>query len=188
MNRGSTTAFQNELVKPANRPVHLAEIIFDDENVYMNDGYKTITYDSKDYIAVGHFMGFSDIQEAVEVVVSKVTMSLSGVDQSMISRFLNKEYIDRPVRIYTAFLNTSQVLISNPVLIFEGRMDTPTISDDPLGGKSMMSVSATNSWVDFTRKTGRHTNHEEQQVFFAGDKGFEFASEVVKDIVWGKVT
>ena len=68
MNRGSTTAFQNELVKPANRPVHLAEIIFDDENVYMNDGYKTITYDSKDYIAVGHFMGFSDIQEAKVII------------------------------------------------------------------------------------------------------------------------
>ena len=46
MNRGSTTAFQNEVVKSANRPVHLAEIIFDDENVYMNDGYKTIVYDS----------------------------------------------------------------------------------------------------------------------------------------------
>tara|TARA_B110000285_G_scaffold17300_1_gene16833 strand:+ start:456 stop:1022 length:567 start_codon:yes stop_codon:yes gene_type:complete len=186
MNRGSTTAFQNEVVKSANRPVHLAEIIFDDENVYMNDGYKTITYDSKDYVAVGNFMGFSAIQESVEVVVSKISMSLSGVDQSMISRFLNKEYIDRPVKIYTAFLDDAQVLVANPVLIFEGRMDTPVISDDPIGGKSMMSVTATNSWVDFTRKTGRHTNHEEQQIFFAGDKGFEYASEIVKDIVWGK--
>ena len=186
MNRGSTTAFQNEVVKSANRPVHLAEIIFDDENVYMNDGYKTITYDSKNYVAVGNFMGFSAIQESVEVVVSKISMSLSGVDQSMISRFLNKEYIDRPVKIYTAFLDDAQVLVANPVLIFEGRMDTPVISDDPIGGKSMMSVTATNSWVDFTRKTGRHTNHEEQQIFFAGDKGFEYASEIVKDIVWGK--
>ena len=79
MNRGSTTAFQAEVVKSANRPVHLAEIIFDDENVYMNDGYKTIVYDSKSYVAVGNFMGFSAIQESIEVVVSKITMSLSGV-------------------------------------------------------------------------------------------------------------
>ena len=65
-------------------------------------------------------------------------------------------------------------------------MDTPVISDDPVGGKSVMSVTATNTWVDFTRKTGRHTNHEEQQIYFAGDKGFEYASEIVKDIIWGK--
>ena len=31
MDRGSTTAFQQEVVKSANRPVHLAEVIFDDE-------------------------------------------------------------------------------------------------------------------------------------------------------------
>jgi len=186
MNRGSTTAFQNEIVKSANRPVHLAEIIFDDETVRMNDGYKTITYSGNDYLAVGHFMGFSNIQESVEVIVSKVTMSLSGVDQSMISRFLNKEYIDRTVKVYTAFLTDAQVLVANPVLIFEGRMDTPVISDNPIAGASMVSVTATNTWVDFSRKTGRHTNHEEQQVFFAGDKGFEFASEIVKDIIWGK--
>jgi len=186
MDRGSTTAFQQEVVKYANRPVHLAEVIFDDENVYMNDGYKDIVYDSKTYIAVGHFMGFSNIVEAVEVIVSKVTLSLSGVDQSMISRFLNKEYLDRTVKIYTAFLNSSQTLIANPVLIFEGRMDTPVIADDPIGGSSIVSVTATNTWVDFTRKTGRHTNHEEQQIFFTGDKGFEYASEIVKDITWGK--
>tara|TARA_R110000803_G_scaffold189457_1_gene251938 strand:+ start:592 stop:1158 length:567 start_codon:yes stop_codon:yes gene_type:complete len=186
MNRGSTTAFQQEVVKSANRPVHLAEVIFDDENVYMNDGYKTIVYDSKSYVAVGHFMGFSNIQESIEVMVSKITLSLSGVDQSMISRFLNKEYIDREVKIYTAFLDDAQNLVADPVLIFEGRMDTPIITDDPIGGQSMMSVTATNTWVDFSRKTGRHTNHEEQQIFFPSDKGFEYASEIVKDIIWGK--
>jgi len=188
MNRGSTTAFQTELAKSANRPVHLAQVIFDDETVYMNDGYKTITYATNDYVAVGNFMAFSNIVEAVEVIVSKVTMSLSGVDGSMISRFLNKEYIDRTVKIYTAFLNDSQTLIADPVLIFEGRMDSPVISDNPLSGTAVVSVSATNTWVDFTRKTGRHTNHEEQQVFFSGDKGFEFASEIVKDIIWGKAS
>ena len=186
MNRGSTTAFQNEVVKSANQPVHLAEVIFDDENVYMNDGYKDIVYDSKTYVAVGNFMGFSSINESVEVIVSKITLSLSGVDQSMISRFLNKQYIDRDIRLYTAFLNNAQTLVANPILIFEGRMDTPVISDNPVGGTSTMTVSATNSWVDFSRKTGRHTNHEVQQIFFAGDKGFEFASEIVKDITWGK--
>jgi len=186
MDRGSTSAFQTEVVKSNNRPVHLVEVYFDDETVYMTDAFKDITYNSNSYTAVGHFMGFSDIEEAAEVIVSSVTLSLGGIDQVWISRVLNKAYIDRTVKIYTAFLDDALALIVDPVLIFEGRMDTPTIQEDPDSGKSSVSVSATNSWVDFTRKTGRHTNHEEQQIHFAGDKGFEFASEIVKDITWGK--
>mgnify|MGYP006430835895 CR=1 FL=1 len=184
--RGSTSAFQTEVVKLKNRPVHLVQVIFDDETVYMTDAYKTITYGGNDYAGVGHFMGFSDIEEAAEVMVSSVTLSLSGIDKVWISKVLNKEYIDRTVKIYTAFLDDSETLIVDPVLIFEGRMDSPTISENPEGGKSSVSVSATNSWVDFSRKTGRHTNNEEQQIHFSGDKGFEFASQIVKDVIWGR--
>ncbi len=186
MDRGSSSAFQTEVAKSNNRPVHLVEVYFDDETVYMTDAYKTITYGGNNYDGVGHFMGFSDIEEAAEVIVSNVTLILGGIDQVWISRVLNKAYIDRTVKIYTAFLDDSQALIVDPVLIFEGRMDTPTIQETPDSGQSSVSVSATNSWVDFSRKTGRHTNHEEQQIHFSGDKGFEFASEIVKDITWGK--
>lgn len=186
MDRGSTSAFQTEVVKLQNRPVHLIEVYFDDETVYMTDAFKDISYNSNTYTAVGHFMGFSDIEEAAEVIVSSVTLSLGGIDQVWISRVLNKAYIDRTVKVYTAFLDDSQDLVIDPVLIFEGRMDTPTISEDPDAGTSSVSVTATNAWVDFSRTTGRHTNHEEQQIHFAGDKGFEFASEIVSDIKWGK--
>lgn len=186
MNRGSTSAFQTEVAKQQNRPVHLVQVIFDDETVYMTDAFKNITYDSNEYIAVGHFMGFSDIEEAAEVIVSSVTLSLGGIDQVWISRVLNKAYIDRTVKVFKAFLDDSQTLIIDPVLIFEGRMDTPVISEDPESGKSSVNVSATNAWVDFSRTTGRHTNHEEQQIHFAGDRGFEYASEIVSDIKWGK--
>ena len=185
MDRGSTTAFQDEVVKEANRPVHLVEIHLDnqsdsatDEIVYINDSFKDITYSGNNYIGASSLLSFSDIEETVEVMVSKVTISLSGVDKVWIGKVLTKEYIDRTVKIYTAFLDSAYELISNPVLIFEGRIDQPTISEEWSSGKSIVSLSV--------RNTGRHTNNEEQQIFFAGDKGFEFASEIVKDITWGK--
>jgi len=188
MDRSSTAAFQTEVAKLQNRPVHLASVHFDDEVVYMTDAFKEIAWGGNTYLAVGHFMGVSDIEETAEVIVSSVTLSLSGIDQIWISNVLQKDYIDRTVKLHTAFLDDSWAMVVEPVLIFEGRMDQPTIQEDPDGGKSVVSVSATNAWVDFSRKTGRHTNHEEQQVHFAGDKGFEFASEVVPDIIWGKAS
>ena len=186
MDRGSTAAFQAEVVKLQNHPVHLIEIHLDSGVTYGNDGYKDISWSGNDYLALGSFIGYSDIEEAAEVIVSSITLSLSGVDQAWISTLLSEDYIDRTIKIYTAFLDTSQTLVVDPVLVFEGRMDQPVISEDPAAGSAMIAVSATNAWVDFTRKTGRHTNHEEQNIFFSGDDGFEFASEIVKDVIWGK--
>lgn len=186
MDRGSSAAFQTEVAKLQNRPAHLVSVHLDSGTVYMTDYYKDITYGGNTYQAVGHFMGFSDIEEAAEVIVSNVTLSLGGIDQVWVSRVLSEDYIDRTVKIYTAFMDSTDTLIVDPVLIFEGRMDQPIISEDPDAGTSTVAISATNAWVDFTRKTGRHTNHEEQQIHFSGDKGFEFASEIVKDVIWGK--
>ena len=66
------------------------------------------------------------------------------------------------------------------------RIDQPIMKDDSDGGKITKGLSGTNAGEEFRRKTGRHTNHEEQQIHFSGDKGFEFASEITKDIIWGK--
>jgi len=187
MERGSTTEFKQELVKAQNHPVHLVEVEFDSGSVYMTDGFKMIIFDGDEYQAVGNFLGFSDIEETAEVIVSNVTLSLSGIDQVWISNILNENFIDRKVKIWTGFLDGFYLdLVTNPVLIFEGRMNQPTISENPESGESTVAVSCTNAWVDFSRKTGRHTNHEEQQIHFPGDKGFEFASEIIKGFTWGK--
>ena len=91
--------------------------------------------------------------------------------------------------IYKAFLSTvDDSLIANPLLIFDGRMDAPIISEDPNSGTCTVAVNATNAWVDFERKPGRKTSHAEQQLAFSGDLGMEFASEVVKELLWGGST
>ena len=51
---------------------------------------------------------------------------------------------------------------------------------------SNVSLSVASHWSDFKKKSGRRTNHNGQQLHFAGDKGFEFAANTVKDIKWGR--
>lgn len=187
MSRGASSAVLTELGKSENYPVHLMEFHFDSGVVYINDTIKTITYNLNNYTAFGHLIGFSNIEETAELVVSDLTISLTGVDQTYISKFLSEEYIDRQVKIYKAFLSTTtEQLISNPVLIFDGRMDAPVISEDPDAGSCNVAVSCRNAWVDFERRPGRRTNHLEEQIWFPGDKGFEYASEITKEIKWGR--
>lgn len=185
MDRGSTSAFQTEVVKAQNHPVHLVEFHFDAGTVYGCDAYKAISWGGNSYIAMGHLLGFSDIGEDSEVVVSSVTISLSGVDRTYISTLLNQDYIDRRVKIYFGFLDGSQQLVVDPELMFDGRMDSPSINEDPEAGTSTIGVTATNALVDFERITGRHTNHEDQQLYFPGDKGFEYAAASLRDLKWG---
>lgn len=187
MDRGASASVLTELGNEKNFPVHLMEFHFDSGIIYVTDTNRTISYGGNDYIAFGHLIGFNDIEETHELVVSSLTISLSGVDQAYIAKFLLEPYIDRQVKIYKAFLNiNTEALVSDPILIFDGRMDSPTISEDPDAGTCTVAVSCTNAWVDFERRPGRKTNHEEQQIWFYGDKGFEFASEITQEVKWGR--
>ena len=80
--RGASAAMLTEIAKPANQPCHLVKVVFDDVTTYMTDAYKTVTYGGNDYTGIGHFLGFSDIEETADLSVSSMTVSVSGVDQT----------------------------------------------------------------------------------------------------------
>lgn len=184
--RGASAAFLSEIAKPANQPVHLFEAHFDDGVIRNTDGYKTLTWNGNVYLANGHFMQFSGVQETAELKVSECDIALSGVDQVWIAAVLAKNYIDRRLVIYKGMLAAStDAVIVDPIPIFDGRMDSPLITENPADGKCVVSIHAASHWVDFERKPGRHTNDQEQQFFFPGDKCFEYSSQLNKEIKWG---
>ena len=49
MDRGSTSAFQTEIVKSANKPFHLLVLSFDDVVYYLSDAYIPVTYNGNEY-------------------------------------------------------------------------------------------------------------------------------------------
>lgn len=184
--RGATVDVIAEIEKTKNQPFHLVDVLFDTTPVYITDAWTDISWNGHLYTALGHFLGFSDIEETDDLTVASLTAQLSGVDQSLIAAVLQESYIDRTLKIYKGLMNSGNAVIASPVLIFEGRMDSPVIEEDPDGGSCVLAVSATNAWIDFERLSGRHTNTEEQQLFFPGDLGFEYVSELTSDITWGR--
>jgi hypothetical protein len=188
MDRGSTGAFQTEIVKSANKPFHLVKLSFDDVSYFLSDAYIPVTYDSNTYTPTGSFLAFSDIVETIEANIETISISLSGVDTTYINLFLEGGYLDRTVQIYKAFLDSSDALVSDPLLIFEGRLNNPVIKEDVEAGTSTIAVQASSLFVDFDRINTRFTNNESQQSFFSGDTGFRFSSVVVKELNWGMTT
>ena len=188
MDRGSTSAFQTEIVKSANKPFHLINLSFDSIDYYLSDAYIPVTFSGNEYTPTGSFLSFSDIVETTETNIESITIALSGVDTTFLSAFLSDEYLDRTVEIYKAFLDSNDALVSSPLLIFNGRINNPVIKEDVDAGTSTVSVSASSLFVDFEKISARFTNNESQQSFFAGDTGFRFSSVMVKELNWGNTT
>ena len=188
MDRGSTNAFQTEIVKSSNKPFHLLVLSFDDVVYYLSDAYIPVTYNGNEYIPTGDFLSFSDIVETNETNIETINIGLSGIPTTYVNLFLTDEYLDRKIEIYKAFLDSNDAIVSDPLLIFSGRINNPVIQEDVESGTSTIAVQASSLFVDFDKINARFTNNESQQSFFAGDTGFRFSSVVVKELNWGLTT
>ena len=187
--RGASAAALAQIGAVQNSPFHLFEGYFDSATVYLTDWNRPVSWGGHTYLQGGHFLSFDGVQETADLQVTEAHVTLSGVDQTVISLVLNENYIDRRLVIYKAFMTSADALVVDPFAIFDGRMDAPVISEDPGtdggGGQCTVVLTASSHWVDFQRTPGRHTNDAEQQIFFPGDLGFIYASEASRQISWG---
>lgn len=169
-----------------NAPFHLFEAYFDSGTAYATDAARDVVWGGHTYLANGQFLGFDGVAEAADLQVTEAHVQLSGVDQTWVALVLAENYIDRRIVIYKAFLDpATDALVVDPGAIFDGRMDSPTIEEDPDSGKCTVTLTATSHWTDFERRPGRHTNLTEQQIHFPTDTGFRYVSEQTRQITWG---
>lgn len=192
------------------RAVFTNSVTGEDEEYLMTDYHRSVEWNGLVWNAMGHALGFSGLEEDTDSLVSRVSVSLSGIDSAYIALLLQYKYIDRELEIWRSFFllpgdivsvwddsiswddqavladtQDTDVLLADPVKIFSGRMDEPVIREDPAGSEVVVSLTAASHFVDFLRRPGRHTNHDEQQAFFPGDRGFEFVGNLDKNLTWG---
>ena len=139
---------------------------------------------STTFLSSSDLLEIDQVSESSELQINSLNLTFSGVSQTFVSLFLTNDYIDVRTRIWTAVLDTADVVIGDPILIFDGRITGYGISDT--NDSSTVSVEVASHWKDFDKTNGRKTNSNTQQLYFAGDKGFDFAADSVKDLKWGK--
>jgi hypothetical protein len=183
MTRTLTTAVKNELLTDSLQPITLVYINVG-TGFRFTDHYKDITYDSNTYSASSLFTRLSSVTESSEIEVSNITLSFSGADQTIISLFLSNNYMEKEAEVYKGFLNSSEAVIADPFLLFKGRIESFSI--DETINNSNANIVVASHWSDFSKIEGRKTNTGSQQLHFSTDKGFEFASQTVQDIKWGR--
>lgn len=192
--RGASVAVQAEWAAAANAPAHLIELRLDAGDggtVYVTDSYRSIVWGGNTYTALGHLLGFGGLAESAEVRVADISVSLSGVDQTLIATVLAADYLDRQFLIYQFFLDTSDAVIASPVLIHDGRIAEAAVDEDGDSGKCVVSLKSRDSFADFERLNGRHTNPNEQKYHFPNDASFDLLAQLAgqnRQLIWGAVS
>lgn len=165
------------------------------EHTYISNAPYDITVDTniasmgigqgvQTFTALGPFLQFGNVDESADFQINQVTITLGGIRDGDLALFLENQYLDQPIKIFRVWYTGEGAMIDDPVMIFDGRIDKPVISDDPDNGITI-GCSASSQWVDYERRAGRHTNPSEQTYFFPGDTGFKFANIAIKDLKWG---
>lgn len=173
-----------ELAKPSFRTAHLIKIDFSTP-VYLSDYAHDITYNSINYEAGGQLLDVASITETADIRVGSIGINLTSVHQASIATLLSEETTDRQAVIYRAAIDSSGVIIGDPIMVYDGRITSFTIEETE--GTGQVTITLASHWADFELKAGRKTNDNSQQMFFLNDLGMAFSGLMTQDIKWGRL-
>jgi hypothetical protein len=183
MSRDLTTAVQNQLSADELQPFFAVKLNFDSGDLRLWTGYGDITVDSETYTGGGQLLNISEIEETVEIAARGITMSLNGVDSSLVSLALTENYQTRSAKVYLGVLSSGAV-VASPYQLFDGRMDVLSIDDS--GDTATITMTAESRLIDLERPRLRRYTSEDQKLRHPTDTGLDFVAALQeKEIAWG---
>ena len=142
------------------------------------------TAQSDTYIGIGDVLGITAIEETQELKAKSLSITLSGLNSTIISTALNTNYQGRIARVWFAVLNNDGSLIANPHEIFIGRMDVMSFIDN--GETSDFEIKCESNAIDIRKSKERRYTPEDQKIDFPNDRGLDYIPKIEDiDIVWG---
>jgi hypothetical protein len=198
MPRNMTTAMATALCAPVLRPALLCSMQFAVSTVYVWTGIGPLTWDAMTFTGVGDLGTISTISEGSAVEAHNVTIELSSIPSDMMGEVLNETRILGTVNVWLCLFDESGAIIPDPVLAYQGRMDTPSMNDD--GQTCTCSIAVENVLIDLNRAVYRRYTSQDQQIDLAAtlirlglplttiDTGFQYVPGVQERITfWGTV-
>ncbi len=184
MSRTLTTDMQAVASATLVRPVIFVEADFDSGDLNLWSGFGSLVHDGKTYIGAGNLLSVGAIQENIELRASGLRLSLSGVLPPLLDKALTENYQGRSLIVRLGAMDENNDVISDPVIVFSGFMDTMSIADS--GEEAIIQVSVENRLIEFERTRVRRYTDNDQRIEYPSDDGFEYVAEIQeKSIVWG---
>jgi hypothetical protein len=167
------------------RPALFVEANFTSGPIYVWSGLGLITWGGHEWVGIGSLGSVSTVEESSTVEAKGVTLTLSGIDATLLEGILDEFQVGLPVLVTLGLFNEAGVLIADPVLAFAGQMDQPTLEVN--GTAATISINCENRLFEMNVAVDRRYTNEDQQRDYPGDRGFEFVSSIQEaQIYWGR--
>ena len=184
MSRGLSVNVANEIIKSEVSPIILFEGEFASGWMRLWSGFGDLSWNGYTWTGAGTLMTVSQIEEVQDISAKGANLTLNGIPSGMLSLALNDVKQGKVGKVYLGFLSGTSV-ISDPYLLFSGRLDVPSIDEG--AETSTINLSYESRLIDLQRvRVSRYTN-EDQQRAFPGDLGCEFVTALQEvQINWGR--
>lgn len=167
------------------RPIILVECAFDSGDLNLWNGIGTLTVSGTDYVGAGTLLAIGEIAESSELQANGITVTLSGITDPLLSKARDEDYQGRELKVLLGAMDSSNGVISAPVTVFSGFMDTMVINDS--SETATIQIAVENRLIEFERTRIRRYTAEDQKIDYPNDEGLEFVAEMAeKEIVWGR--
>lgn len=139
-------------------------------------GYGTIAWNGQSWLGAGDLIAVAPLSETTEIRAEGFAVTLSGQPSANISLALQSMKQGRSGKIWLGALDASNAIIADPYLVRAGRLDVPKISD--AGDSCSITVQYEDRLIDLERPRERRYTHEDQQIDYPGDLGFEYVASL----------
>ena len=183
MTRALAAGLLTQVQAVTNRPILLFAGVFSGSTVRFWSGYGDRVWDGNTYTGAGHLIGSSPVEEATDIRAARFTVTLSGIPSSLTATVLTNTAQGGAGKVWFGALDASGVIVADPFLIFQGRLDVPSVED--AGETLLIRVSYESRLIDLQRPRDRRYTQEDQQVLYPGDLGFQYVEDPQdKRLLW----
>ncbi|MCX5592792.1 hypothetical protein [Alcaligenes endophyticus] len=183
MSRGLSTAQRAAAIAPHRMAIALVEMHFKAGLLSLALSPWDVVHAGLTYQRTGQLLKIEAAHESSKSFEG-IRMTMSGLDTTIMTLAADEPYRGRLIRILKAFVDPdSGELIGTPVVQFVGRIRSMPIQET--NETCTVSVLAEHYEAELQRAAPLRLNNADQQRFYPGDKGAEYADQLEdKAVVW----
>ena len=160
---------------------------FDTETLRLWSGDGDLSVGGESYFGVGTLLQVSPVEDNLELTSTGVSVSLAGMDSTVLNLALTENYQNRIITIFLGFLLEGSEVVIGTMTVFKGRIQSMTVNDDPNG--STIVLDAENRLIDLERPSNLRYTKESQKFIDSSDSCFNRVLSLSdKEIIWGSTS
>jgi hypothetical protein len=172
MPRNLDTATTQQLTSNAISPALFLSITFKTGTSYVSTLPFNLSWNGHTWLGVGDLGQVGVITEGTDVQAYGVSVTLSGIDSTLLADSLDDIQVGLPAILYLAFLNSSGALITTPTCIFSGQVDKPQIQ---CGADTVaITLNLESPMIRLQRGSYRRYTSADQHIDHPGDTAFDW--------------